>query len=72
MYVNFSVLLGVLMLAAAIYIPFLREILKTVALSWHEWILIFGVGAFNLLLIEGAKMSLNLRCQKKREDSGAG
>ncbi len=59
MYVNFSVLLGFLMLAAAIYLPFLRDILKTVALGWREWILIFGVGAFNLLLIEIAKKALN-------------
>ncbi|PIS16949.1 MAG: hypothetical protein COT61_01240 [Candidatus Portnoybacteria bacterium CG09_land_8_20_14_0_10_44_13] len=59
MYVNFSVLLGFLMLAAAIYFPFLRELLKTVALGWREWTLVFGIGAVNLLLVEFAKMALN-------------
>lgn len=59
MYVNFSALFGFLMLAAAIYFPFLREILKTVALGWREWVLIFSIGAFNLLLIELMKMVLN-------------
>jgi len=54
-YLNISVLFGILMLLFVVYIPALQVAFKTVALSWHEWFMLFGIGLFNLLMIELVK-----------------
>jgi Ca2+-transporting ATPase len=52
---NISVLLGLLFLLAAIYLPFLQVFLKTHALGFKEWFLIFTLGVFEILAIEITK-----------------
>lgn len=54
-YLILSVLLGVLMFLAAIYIPLLQNFLKTVPLNINDWILLLILGMLNLILIELTK-----------------
>jgi len=46
---------GVVMLLAAIYLPPLQSLLKTVPLNLFDWTLILGVGLINIFLIEMTK-----------------
>ncbi|MDO8424836.1 MAG: HAD-IC family P-type ATPase [bacterium] len=48
-------LMGVLMLLAALYLPFLQTILRTEPLVWFDWQLILGLGFSNIILIEATK-----------------
>ncbi len=54
-YLIFSLLISVLLLAAALFIPVLQKLLTLVPLSGWEIILILGLGFLNLLSIEMAK-----------------
>jgi Ca2+-transporting ATPase len=47
--------LGVIMLILAIYAPILQTLLKTVPLGFHDWLILFGLGLINLILIETTK-----------------
>jgi len=61
-FLNFSVLLGLLFLVSAIYWPGLRFLLRTESLAWEWWLLVLGIGVFDLLAIEGGKwLFLNKR-----------
>ncbi len=51
----FAWLFGVAMLLAALYLPLLQTLLKTVPLNLFDWSLILGVGLFNIVLIEITK-----------------
>ncbi len=46
---------GVIMLLGALYLPFLQTLLKTVPLNSFDWILVLGLGVFNIALIEVTK-----------------
>ncbi|MFH1402129.1 MAG: HAD-IC family P-type ATPase [Patescibacteria group bacterium] len=43
------------MILAALYVPFLQVVLRTIPLDWSDLALVFGVGLFNLILIEITK-----------------
>ncbi|MDP2641566.1 MAG: cation transporting ATPase C-terminal domain-containing protein, partial [Candidatus Yanofskybacteria bacterium] len=47
--------LGFLLLAGAVYLPLLQTLFHTVPLGALDWILLFGFGFVNVLLIELAK-----------------
>lgn len=51
----YSWFFGVVMLLAALYLPFLQIILKTVPLNIFDWSLIMALGALNFFLIEITK-----------------
>ncbi|MBI2640121.1 MAG: HAD-IC family P-type ATPase [Candidatus Sungbacteria bacterium] len=50
-----SVVSGFFLLFAAVYVPFLQELLKTVSLSLRDWVIIIGFGIFNVVLTEVLK-----------------
>ncbi len=52
---NLSVFISLLFLLAAIYVPFLQTFLKTHSLGISEWLLIIGIGVFEILAIEITK-----------------
>lgn len=54
-YLNVSVLFGLVLLVASIYVPFLNIILQTVPLYPELWLVIFSAGLFNLVTIETLK-----------------
>jgi Ca2+-transporting ATPase len=54
-FLNLSVAGGLVMLALALYVPFLQNILKTVPLGAGEWFLLIGFGIINIILIETVK-----------------
>ncbi len=54
-FLNWSLLFGVLMLLAGIYLPPLQTLLKTVPLNLFDWGLLLGIGFLNILLIEATK-----------------
>ena len=41
---------------AAVYTPFLQEMLHTVPLGWKEWLLIFGIALPLFFIVEGYKI----------------
>lgn len=55
LYINGGVLLGFALMAIAIYLPFMQNILKTAALP-TDWLLgVFGIGIINIILLEIGK-----------------
>ena len=58
-----SVVIGIIMLVAAVYVPFLQTLLKTASLGVHDWSIIFGIGIINLILIETTKHHFIVRHQ---------
>lgn len=54
-YINLSVLFGFAMLFLAVYHPWLNAVLDTVPLELFDWILLFGLGIFNVALTELVK-----------------
>jgi len=55
LYLIVSILFSFLMLAAAVYLPFFQNLLKTQPLNLFGWFLILGLGIINLILIEVTK-----------------
>ncbi|PIZ87500.1 MAG: hypothetical protein COX92_01085 [Candidatus Nealsonbacteria bacterium CG_4_10_14_0_2_um_filter_40_15] len=51
----FAWIFGVIALIAALYLPVLQTLLKTVPLNLFDWQLILGLGFLNLILIEATK-----------------
>ncbi len=56
-------LFGVVALIAALYLPALQTLLKTVPLNLFDWQLILGLGLFNIILIEATKHYFIVRHQ---------
>ena len=46
---------GFLALAAALYLPVLQNVLKTVPLGFFDWLIVIGLGLVNIVAIETAK-----------------
>ena len=46
---------GILMLLAALYLPWGQVILKTIPLSFGDWLIVLGLGLVELFSIEFAK-----------------
>lgn len=51
-----SVLYGFILVFAAIYLPFLNQVLGTVPLNLFHWVIIFSVGVFATLIVETVKL----------------
>ncbi len=64
-FLDLSVAAGLLMLALALYVPFLQKILKTVPLGAGEWFLLIGFGIINIILIEIVKYIFIVRNRKQ-------
>jgi len=47
--------IGMVMLILALYMPILQTLLKTVPLGFQDWLIIFGLGISELVLIEATK-----------------
>ena len=58
-----AVVLGIIMLVGAIYIPILQTLLKTVPLGINDWLIIFIMGVIELVAIEAAKHHFIVRHQ---------
>lgn len=58
MYLIFSLVLSIALLAAALFLPPLQKLLSIAPLSAFELLLVLGVGIFNLFTIETAKYFL--------------
>jgi len=54
-YLVFSALFGVMVLILSIHLPFLQRMLKLVALSPKDWLVVLGIGVIELIGIEFAK-----------------
>ncbi len=50
-----AVLIGILMLVFAIYLPGLQALLKTVPLGFNDWLIILALGTIELIFIEATK-----------------
>ncbi|MCP6718736.1 MAG: cation transporting ATPase C-terminal domain-containing protein, partial [Patescibacteria group bacterium] len=50
-----ALMVGVVMLVSAIYLPLFQTLLKTVSLNFQDWLIIIGVGLINMILIEATK-----------------
>ncbi|MFH1938112.1 MAG: HAD-IC family P-type ATPase [Patescibacteria group bacterium] len=50
-----ALLIGILMLLSAFYVPFLQTLLKTVPLNFFDWSLVLILGFLNIFLIEATK-----------------
>jgi len=57
---------GVSMLLLAIYTPALQFLLKTISLGFNDWLIILGLGAINLILIEATKWYFISRHQTEK------
>lgn len=44
------------MIALAVYLPFLQNVLKLVPLNAYDWMVLMSIGLFNLLAIELGKL----------------
>lgn len=66
LYLNISVLISMTMLAVTMYVPFLRNLLKTVPLGLNEWLGLLAIGLINITLIEITKSIFIIRSRKKR------
>jgi len=58
---NIAVFISLLSLLAAIYLPFIQTFLKTHPLGLQEWLLILGLGIFEILMIEITKWLFIIR-----------
>jgi len=56
-----AVVLGIIMLVAAVYVPILQTLLKTVPLGINDWLIIFIMGGIELIAIEAAKYHFIVR-----------
>jgi len=62
-----SWIFAVVMLIAAVYIPFLQVLLKTVPLNLVDWGFVFAIGIINLALIEITKLAFANKATKVRK-----
>jgi len=54
-YVDLSVIFGLLMIVGALYFPIFQKLLKTVPLGFFEWGILLAFGLLNLVLVELGK-----------------
>lgn len=64
-YLFFAFGLGVILMMAAVYLPFLNRILKTVPLAAESWLVVGAVAIVNILMIEIVKYRYLCRDQKR-------
>lgn len=63
---NWSLLAGLLLLLAALYIPFLQKALGTIAISPKDWLVIIGLTLIETVIIESAKIYFLAKHHKKK------
>lgn len=63
---NISVLIGFLSLLVAIYVPFIQTFLDTHVLGIREWMLVLGLGIFEIMAIETTKWVFIVRHKKTK------
>lgn len=66
---NGAVLLGLVLLAAAVYFPPLQQVLRTVPLGAREWTVLLVLGIVDVLLIEATKLIFTLGRQKYGQEN---
>ncbi len=66
-----SVFIGLLVMLAAIYLPWLQPIFKTIHIGWLEWSVIISFGIIKILLIEVVKYYFIVRSQIKHVALGS-
>jgi Ca2+-transporting ATPase len=65
-YLVVALICGSLLIAAAVYLPVLQGVLSTTALSFPHWLLIIGISAIELILLEITKYwFLNRKAEKE-------
>jgi len=60
-YLNYSVILGVLLQSLAVYEPHLQKAFDTVSLGLFDWGIVLGVSVLSIILIEATKYFLVVR-----------
>lgn len=58
-----AAVLGIIMLVAAVYVPMLQSLLKTVPLGIYDWLIVLTLGIIELIAIEAAKHYFIVRHQ---------
>ncbi|MDO8442772.1 MAG: HAD-IC family P-type ATPase, partial [bacterium] len=61
LYLDSGILIGLSLMAIAIYLPFMQNLLKTTALPLNWLLAIFGIGIMNIVLLEIGKYINNRR-----------
>lgn len=64
-YLNIAVIMSIVLLILAVYLPGLQAILKTMSLGIFEWFLAFAFAFSNILAIEGIKKWFNKKSNFK-------
>ncbi len=64
-YLNLALLFGWFLLIGSVYIGPLQTLLRTVPLTFKDWVIMFGFGLLNLVLIELVKGFYLIRKNKK-------
>jgi len=55
-FLNWAVLVGLLLLLAGLYLPVFQKILGTVSISPKDWAIIIGLTIFETIIIEASKI----------------
>lgn len=55
-FITLSVVLGFVLLVAAVYVPFLQNVLQTVPLNLNEWTLLISIAILKMIFIELIKL----------------
>ncbi|MFH1537136.1 MAG: HAD-IC family P-type ATPase [Patescibacteria group bacterium] len=64
-WLNGAVLIGIGLIVAAVYLPFLQNALRTVPLGWEEWALLIALAFFELISVEVIKYIFIVRKKVK-------
>ena len=64
-YLDGGILIGFALMAIAIYLPFMQNLLKTTALPLNWLLAVFGIGIINIVLLEIGKFINNKRTWNK-------
>lgn len=66
-FLNWTLLFGLFLLIAALYIPFLQRALGTIAISPKDWLVIIGITLIETIVIETAKIYFLAKHSKKKK-----
>ena len=66
-YLNWSIVVGMVLLLAGIYVPAVSFILGTVAIPAGIWLWIVILGALDLVIIEMLKLVLKMRLERRKK-----
>lgn len=63
----FAVLFGFAMLIVSLYVPFFQNILETVPLNFNDWLILLGIGLFEITAIEVVKEWFIVKSRHKKK-----